>query len=184
MIRRQAVGIYFLTLAIGGTAVVASAEEQRSAPEAQAPPASTVSAPASLSAAFQGAAASAATSEHIFGVGVRLGGYSFGAGGTVRFFLMGPWGVQAEVSRFGVGVAGFNYDYSSTMFDAEVLYRLNEIKVDAPLKLQPYAGGGVAIIRTSFYIPAVTIGGTVVPGSSGSNNSTAGVITGGVEVFF
>jgi hypothetical protein len=60
------------------------------------------------------------------------------------------------------------------MFDFEALYRLNEIKLDAPLKLQPYAGGGVAILRTSVDIL----------GTSSSNNSTGGVITGGVEVFF
>jgi hypothetical protein len=169
MLRRHVAGICLLTLAIGGVAARASADDG----------VENVSAPASLSTVFQGAARRAAaapapTGDHVFGVGLRLGGYSFGVGGTVRYFLMGPWGVQAEASRYGIGVAGLGYDYHTTMFDFEVLYRLNEIKLEAPLKLQPYAGGGVAILRTSFD----------VLGTSSSNNSTGGVITGGVEVFF
>ena len=173
MIGRQTVGIVLLTLATSGAAVVASAQESGATPERQATSVVTVAAPASLANAFQRRAASAAAapSEHLFGVGVRAGGYGFGIGGTVRYFLpTSPLGIQAEASRYGVGVAGLGYDYSSTLFDVEVLYRLNEIKIEAPLKLQPYAGGGVAIIRTSYDVL--------------SNTSTGAIFTGGVEVFF
>src|SRR5262245_45736522 len=110
MIRRQIVSIYLLTLTMGAGAVAASAEETQILLEPRDSPAATVAAPASLSTLFQGARrpapAPTPTSDHIFGVGIRLGGYSFGVGGTVRYFVTGPWGVQAEVSRYGIGIAG------------------------------------------------------------------------------
>jgi hypothetical protein len=124
------------------------------------------------------AASNGPDTDHLFGVGIRIGGSNFGFGGTVRYFLMGPWGVQGEVSRYGFGALG--YDYSSTQFNGEVLYRLKEIVLEAPVKLQPYVGGGISFIHTSF--PSVTVLGTVINGAS--DNSAGVVITGGVEVFF
>jgi hypothetical protein len=133
-------------------------------------------------AARRAARAPAPTGDHIFGVGIRLGGSNLGAGATLRYFPNGPLGVQAEVSHFGVGA--FSTDYSSTQFNGEVLYRLNEIKLEAPLKLQPYAGGGVSFIHTTFPSLPSRCHDSDPLGLLDSCNSTGVVVTGGVEIFF
>ena len=189
MIRHLA-GIGLLVLALVTSAAATARADDQTAPSASLRPRAessfgTVfeSTTASLAAAVQGAArargsAASTSSEHIFGVGVRTGGSNFGFGGTVRYFPNGPLGVQAEVSHYGIGALGF--DYSSTQFNGEVLYRLNEVKLDAPLKLQPYVGGGVSVIHTTF--PSIVVVNQTLEG--GRNNSSGVVITGGVEVFF
>jgi len=180
MLGRHAAVIFSMTLALGSVAVRASADEGGQ----------TVAAPASLSTVFQGAARRAATApavtgDHIFGVGLRVGGSNFGVGATLRYFPNnGPFGFQAEVSHFGIGAATLSYDYSSTQFNGEVLYRLNEIKLDAPLKLQPYAGGGVSVIHTSFPSSSSRCHDNDPLALLESCNSTGVVVTGGVELFF
>jgi len=105
------------------------------------------------------------SSDHVFGVGIRVGGSNLGVGGTVRYFPMGPLGVQGEVSQYSPGRS-----YASTQFNGELLYRLDEVRFNAPLVMNPYFGGGISIIHSSF--------------SPFSDTTTGVVVTGGVELFF
>jgi hypothetical protein len=115
---------------------------------------------AMLGNAMAQAATATGSDEHQFGVGVRTGsagGLGFGAG--IRYFMNGPIGFQVEYSHYGFGL-GFNE------IQAAVLYRFKDIKLDFPLILSPYIGGGIAY--TSY----------------GSFNNTGGLGLGGIEAFF
>jgi hypothetical protein len=112
-----------------------------------------------LSNAMAQAANITGSDEHQFGVGVRLGGYGFGFGVGVRYFLGGPIGFQVEYEHYGFGV-GFSE------IQAAVLYRFKDIKLDFPLILSPYIGGGVTHVRY------------------GGFSDTGGFGVGGIEVFF
>lgn len=141
-----------VTLAMGLAAATTAAAQER--PLFQVAP--LVSAPvqqqplfAATSLAAQ-AAATPAPSAHQFGVGVRLGGFTFGIGGSVRYFFDGgPLGIQFEIARYGLDYGAFG-DFSSTRSSPAVIYRFREIVFEAPITLTPYAGGGISIIRSSF----------------------------------
>jgi hypothetical protein len=113
---------------------------------------------AMLDNAVAQAAQPTGSDKHQFGVGVRLGGYGFGAGVGVRYFMSGPIGVQAEFIHYG-GI-------SFSEIQAAVVYRFKDIKMDFPIVLTPYVGGGVAVAR---YFGLT---------------DTGGMGLGGVEVFF
>jgi len=104
----------------------------------------------------------AGSEKHQLGVGIRIGGSGFGIGGGIKAFFGGPIGVQLEVQHFG-GVVGYGF----TDLQAAVLYRLNDIKLDAPLVLTPYVGGGLDYVNTSYVY----------------SSNTGAVILGGVEAF-
>lgn len=112
---------------------------------------------------------------HQFGAGVRLGGASFGIGGSVRYFFYGgPLGVQAEIARFGYDIGPF--DWSSTQFSPAVIYRFVERTFEAPLTLTPYAGGGLNFIHSNFDDAFVPVD---------EDDTSVGVLLfGGAELFF
>jgi hypothetical protein len=120
-----------------------------------------------------GGGATSRDNEHQLGVGVRTGGYAFdGIGATVRSWFQPHLGVQIGVSHYGYGDF-FGFSYSSTQFTPAVLYQFAPIKVNAPMMLRPYVGGGVSIIRSSFsYLNNI------------DTTDTAGLVLGGVEIFF
>ena len=110
--------------------------------------------------------------EHKLGVGVRAGGFGFGIGASLRSWFQPPWGFQVGVSHYGYGDV-FNVVYSSTQISPAVLYELAPIKVNAPLSLRPFVGGGLSIITSSF------------PYLNNADTTDTGVlILGGVELFF
>jgi hypothetical protein len=110
--------------------------------------------------------------EHKLGVGVRTGGFGFGIGASLRSWFQPPWGFQVGVSHYGYGDV-FNVGYSSTQITPAVLYELAPIKVNAPLSLRPFVGGGLSIIPSSF------------PYLNNADTTDTGVlIVGGVELFF
>jgi hypothetical protein len=129
--------------------------------------------------AQQATTATTTPNEHQFGVGVRLGGWGFGIGGSVRYFFYGgPLGVQAEVSRHGLDFGPS--DFSSVQFAPAVIYRFPERTFDAPLSLTPYAGGGLSFIHTSFDDEDQIFGPNFDP-----DDTDVGVLLfGGVELFF
>src|SRR4029079_4006895 len=110
-----------------------------------------------------------------FGAGVRLSAAHAGIGvGARYFFYGGPLGVQAEISRFGVGL-GRN-DFNSVRFSPSVLYRFIEHKFNGPVSLTPYAGGGLSFVHSNF--------DEVVFGSGLDDTSLGVLLFGGVELFF
>ena len=110
--------------------------------------------------------------EHKLGVGVRTGGFGLGIGASLRSWFQPPWGFQVGVSHYGYGDF-FNVGYSSTQITPAVLYEFAPIKVNAPLSLRPFVGGGLSIITSSF------------PYLNNADTTNTGVlILGGVELFF
>jgi hypothetical protein len=110
--------------------------------------------------------------EHKLGVGVRTGGFGLGIGASLRSWFQPPWGFQVGVSHYGNGDF-FNVGYSSTQITPAVLYELAPIKINAPLSLRPFVGGGLSIITSSF------------PYLNNADTTDTGVlILGGVELFF
>jgi len=105
---------------------------------------------ATLAQAQNPAPASASVSkmnEHQFGGGVRVGGVSFGAGGSIRYFIYsGPLGVQAEVTHYQFSIEAI--DWSAIQFSPSAIYRFQDAKFQGPYTLTPYAGGGMSFIHT------------------------------------
>jgi len=123
------------------------------------------------SALLQGSAAPP-QGEHKLGVGVRTGGFGLGIGASLRSWFLPPWGFQVGVSHYGYGDV-FNVSYSSTQITPAVLYEFAPFKVNAPLSLRPFVGGGLSIITSSFpYL------------NNTSTTATGVLVLGGVEIFF
>ena len=126
----------------------------------------------SEASALQQSGAGRSMGEHKLGVGVRTGGFGFGIGASLRSWFEPAWGFQVGVSHYGYGDF-FNVSYSSTQFTPAVLYEFPLIKVNGPVSLRPFAGGGVSIITSSFsYL------------NNSSTTDTGVLVLGGVEVFF
>ena len=134
-----------------------------------------------IAAARAGGAPSATTkpNDHQFGGGLRIGGLAFGVGGSVRYFFYGgPLGVQGEVTHYRLNLG--NREWSSLQFSPAVIYRFVEQKLDGPVSLTPYAGGGLSFIqrrlrrRRRFFEEVL-----------GLDDTSVGVfLFGGVEIFF
>jgi hypothetical protein len=85
--------------------------------------------------------------EHQFGGGIRLGGVSFGVGGTIRyFFYNGALGVQADVTHYRFSIR--EVDWSAIGFAPSAIYRFADVKFQGPYHLTPYAGLGMSFIHT------------------------------------
>jgi hypothetical protein len=122
--------------------------------------------------ALQRRGAAPRTGEHKLGVGVRTGGFGVGIGASLRSWFQPPWGFQVGVSHYGYGDF-FNVSYSSTQITPAVLYEFARIKVNAPLSLRPFVGGGLSIITSSFpYL------------NNPDTTDTGALVVGGVELFF
>jgi hypothetical protein len=169
-LRTMSVGVVLLTAAIG--TATASAQEAAPANARLAEYAQT----------RRAVAAAPAPSAHTLGLGVRVGGSNAGAGVSFRDFFSGPLGFQMEV--LWSSSPGFltGSDFTTVQFSPSVIYRLKEYKLDAPLTLQPYVGGGLSIIRSSF--PTFFIGADGLPVTSDSDTSVGALLYGGVEFFF
>jgi hypothetical protein len=110
---------------------------------------------------------------HRIGAGVALGGSAFGIGGSLRFWPGGdpaPLGFQADITFEDYITA------SRTIIGAVVLYKLNPIAMNAPMRMTPYVGGGIAFSRFSFDNDFDFI--------DDSDSSVGVQARGGVQVFF
>jgi hypothetical protein len=93
---------------------------------------------------------------HVFGLGARIGGPSFGVGASARGWTHGRLGVQFEVSRYSMSEAITLTTMSSTQFGPSVLYAFNDHVADYTW-LRPYVGGGVNFYRSTLTNPALAI---------------------------
>lgn len=93
----------------------------------------------SAPAMFAAPKKSTAPEGHILGIGVRLGGSSFGGFGlNIRYWLSEVLGIEAGLSHYGYAFYGY------TQVSGGVLYIFKKAEV-GPLDLNIYAGGGVDI---------------------------------------
>ena len=90
-----------------------------------------------------------APNDHVFGLGIKLGGDTVGIGASARYFFGGgPLGFQGEVSRYGHAAGPVTW--SSVQFSPAVIYRFRQHQFEGPLSLTPHAGGGLSIVHYSF----------------------------------
>jgi len=101
-------------------------------------------------------AAPATGPSHVFGLGARIGGPSFGVGASARGWTRGRFGLQFEVSRYEMSEAITLTTMSSTQFGPSVLYAFNDHVADYTW-LRPYVGGGVNFYRSTLTSPALAI---------------------------
>ncbi len=82
------------------------------------------------------------------GLGIRYGGFTFGYGGTARYFFLNRLGVQFDYTRLSPKF-GAN-EFTTDQFSPSIVFRFAEQFVsDAPISLIPYMGGGASILRSS-----------------------------------
>lgn len=124
-----------------------------------------------------------------FALGGRVGGSSFGVGGTVRYWVTPAVGVDVLVSRYSVGIsdyayAGFVAEASASVLQIApaVTYRFGEQDPDDDVSVRPYVGGGVSLFRSSFKASAQGYGLRTEESASSSDLGFRGF--GGVELFF
>ena len=171
-----------MTLALGMAATTASAQESldRGALFSASGKARSIFDVEPIAAAGQAGTVTTTTPhDHQFGGGLRIGGLAFGVGGSVRyFFLGGPLGVQGEVTHYKLNLG--NREWSSLQISPAVIYRFVEQKLDAPISLTPYAGGGLSFFNADFDDEDVFFEEVL-----GLDDSNVGVfVFGGVEIFF
>jgi hypothetical protein len=105
--------------------------------------------PAQTKTPAPAAASPTSPNEHQFGAGLRIGGVSFGAGGSIRyFFYSGPLGVQAEVTHYRFSIDEIKW--SAIQFSPSAIYRFSDAKFQGPYRLTPYVGLGMSFIHTYF----------------------------------
>ena len=85
---------------------------------------------------------------HLFGLGARLGGPSFGVGASVRGWSRGRLGFQFEVARYEMPNPIDLGTVSSTEFGPSVLYAFNDHVADYTW-LRPYLGAGMNFYQSS-----------------------------------
>jgi hypothetical protein len=85
---------------------------------------------------------------HVFGLGARLGGPSFGVGASARGWSRGRFGFQFEVARYEMPNPIDLGTVSSTEFGPSVLYAFNDHVADYTW-LRPYLGAGMNFYRSS-----------------------------------
>lgn len=92
---------------------------------------------------MQPSAPAGAERNHTFGVGGRAGGFSFGVGGSGRYWASDRIGVQADVSHYGLSTVGI------TQFAPSVLTVLGQPDLTKATQIRPYAGGGLNVLRVT-----------------------------------
>jgi hypothetical protein len=91
---------------------------------------------------------------HQLGVGVRLGGTSFGIGAGVRAWPKGPLGIQFDVTRYATYNSLDFGRMTSTQFSPSALYSFGDHVSDYTW-LRPFVGGGATFHRSSLTSPGV-----------------------------
>lgn len=85
---------------------------------------------------------------HVMGFGGRMGGSTFGYGGTARGWSEKRLGLQVEVSRYSLSSAETLGQVTSVEFAPSVLYSLPDRVADY-VWLRPYVGGGLNLHRAT-----------------------------------
>ena len=130
----------------------------------------------------------ASATKDTLGVGVCLGGYSFGVGGGLRAWSKQRLGFSGCVSHYGVSSAGTSagvsssFSYSILQISPGVLFKLKDAKPEGSTRICPYVGGGLSLARSSASASASALGVSVTEGDSATKIGAFGLI--GVEFRF
>jgi hypothetical protein len=93
---------------------------------------------------------------HVFGLGARFGGPSFGVGASARGWSRGRFGVQFELARYEMSNPIDLGMMSSTELGPSVLYAFNDHVADYTW-LRPYVGAGLNFYRSSITAPTLGV---------------------------
>jgi hypothetical protein len=113
---------------------------------------------------------------HIVGLGSRIGGSTFGFGGTARRWTRDRLGIQFDVSRFVLTGSGPER-LTSIQFAPSLLYSLPD-RMSDHLWLRPYVGAGANLYHSTLH------GETLGLGDSASDNGLGLQTFGGGELTF
>jgi hypothetical protein len=120
------------------------------------------------------------------GFGGRVGGFTLGLGGSIRYWSNDRLGFQIGVSRFSLGTSDLDFGISANasvlQIAPTVVYRFGEPTHSDDITFQPYAGGGINIFRSSISATAAGLGQRFTESQSATNFGVQGF--GGVEIFF
>lgn len=130
-----------------------------------------------------------APTQRQLGLGGRVDAFTFGLGGSVRYWSNERLGFQIGISRSSVGSSNTDFGFASS-FDASVLqiapavtFKLGEKPVtNEDVTFQPYVGGGVNIFRSSVSATVSVLGQRSSDSDSATNMGFQAF--GGVEMFF
>jgi hypothetical protein len=118
---------------------------------------------------------------HTFGVGIRLGGSSFGVGANARYWIGKRVGAEIGYSHYSLGYSssGFGYNSSANQVIPSFLFALS--RSDHPgYQLRPYIGGGINVSRFSSSAEATGYGINIKE----SSTNTGGQGFAGLELTF
>lgn len=125
--------------------------------------------------------------DRALGLGGRVGGFTFGVGGSLRMWTSDAIGLQFDFSRYSIGghdsFGGISVglDYSVMQFGPSVLYRFDTVADDG-VWIRPYVGGGLNFFRTKLSTQSTVFGETEV--TSESQNNMGFQVVGGAETRF
>ena len=91
---------------------------------------------------------------HVFGIGARLGGQSFGVGASARAWSRGRLGVQFDVSRYNMSNPIDLGRMTSTQFGPSALFSFPD-HVSDYVWLRPYVGAGATFNRSTLNSPTI-----------------------------
>jgi opacity protein-like surface antigen len=124
-----------------------------------------------------------------FGLGGRAGGFTFGVGGSVRFWSPARLGVQVDVSRYSIGSSTVitpgvtaSAELTSWQIAPSLLYALGGADSDDEVWVRPYVGGGASFFRSSLSARASGFGESLSESQSETNVGFQGF--GGAQMVF
>jgi len=112
---------------------------------------------------------------HTLGFGGRMGGTTFGVGGSARAWSKRRFGAQLDVSHYSITSPIQIGSFSATQFGPSVLFAMKDNITDH-VWMRPYFGAGVDWTHASL--------SGVTPGLTESSNTLGGRIFGGSEFMF
>lgn len=121
-------------------------------------------------------------------LGGRLGGFSFGVGGSIRGWASDRFAIQFDISRYSIGSStsfggvSVGVDYSVMQFGPSILYSFPLENQGDGMWVSPYAGGGLNIYRTTLKSRASGFG--TIDETSESETNLGFQVVGGAELRF
>lgn len=112
---------------------------------------------------------------HTLGLGGRAGGFTFGLGGSLRYWRNSKTGFDVAVSHYSVGGSATDFGVVATanmsvlQVAPSVLFIIGEPDTTKPTIIRPYAGGGINIYRSSMSARASGFGESLSESASATD---------------
>jgi hypothetical protein len=83
------------------------------------------------------------------GLGVRVGGFTFGLAGSARYWRTSKWGIELDVWRHCVETGTEDETFGVWQFAPMALVVLANRDLTEDIHVRPYAGAGLSLLRAS-----------------------------------